>query len=600
MTTATLPSRNELAQEYTWNLESIYDDNSRWEKDFELVGERLPGIEAYRGRLSESPKLLLGALKMQDELGIKIEQLYVYSSMRKDEDTTNTLYQGLTNRAMSLYAQVAGAVSFITPEIIALPDEQLQSFLAEEPGLELYRHMIEQILREKAHVRSAEVEEILAQSLEIAMSPEVIYSTFSDADLRFPTLKDEEGQEIELTKGRFVPLLESPDRRVRQDAFEALYDTFGKYSNTLAATYSASVKKDIFNARAHRYNSAREAALNPQNIPLEVYDNLVSTVNANLGLLHRYVALRQKLLGLPDLQMYDLYTPLIPEAKKKVPYPEAVETVLKALSVLGEDYVSEVAQGVRSRWIDVYENVGKTSGAYSSGSYTTQPFILLNYQDTLEDMYTLAHELGHSLHTLYTNRTQPYAYAGYSIFVAEVASITNEALLTAYLLKGTTDKEVRKYLVNRELEQYRGTLFRQTMFAEFERETHARAEAGQALTPDLLNELYFDLNRRYYGPQMNYDERIRLEWMRIPHFYSAFYVYQYATGISAAASLSRQMLSEGAPAVERYRGFLTTGSSDYPTNLLIGAGVDMTSPKPVQQALDNFAALLNEMEELTA
>ncbi len=600
MATATLPRRGEIALEYTWNLESMYSDNSLWEKDFELVGERLPGLEAYKDHLSDSPRTLLGALKMQDELSLKLEQLIVYANMRKDEDNTNPEYQALTDRAISLWSQLSMVASYITPEILAMPDEKLNEFLENEPGLQLYRQYIDQLRRVRGHVRSAEIEEVLAQTLELSQGPSNIYGMLSNADLKFPTITDEEGDEVELTKGRYIEFLESPDRRVRKDAFEAFYDTFGKYSNTIGATYAASVKKDIFYAHAHNYKSSLEAAMSPENIPQEVYSTLVETVNRNLPVLHRYIRLRKKLLGLNDLQMYDLYTPLIPNAKKKIPYQESVETVLKALQILGDDYVAEVDKGIKSRWIDVYENVGKTSGAYSSGSYTSQPFILLNYQDNLDNMFTLAHELGHSLHSLYTNRTQPFVYANYSIFVAEVASTTNEALLTHYLLGRTTDKEIRTYLINNELEKFRGTLFRQTMFAEFELEAHNRAEAGQALTPDLLNDLFFELNSRYYGPEVLYDPRIATEWMRIPHFYNAFYVYQYATGISAATALSRQIIREGESARQRYRHFLTTGASDYPTNLLSGAGVDMTTPQPVQQAIDYFSELLDEMEQLTA
>ncbi len=600
MATATLPKRADLAQEYTWNLESMYPDNGQWEKDFELIGERLPGIEAYKDHLADSPKSLLGALKMQDELGIKLDKLINYALMRKDEDNTNPTYQALEDRSMGLWSQLASATAFLTPEILAMPDEKLAQFLQDEPDLQLYKQYFDQLRRERAHVRSAEVEGILAQSLEIGQSPSTIYGMITNADMKFPTVIDADGDEVELTQGRFIDLLESPDRRVRKDTFEAFYDTFARNTNTIGATYAASVKKDIFYARTHNYKSSLEAALSPENIPLEVYQTLVETVNRNLPVLHRYIKLRKKLLGLDDLQMYDLYTPLIPQAKKKIPYQESVETVLQALRILGEDYVAEVEKGINSRWIDVYENVGKTSGAYSSGSYTSQPFILMNYQDNLNNMFTLAHELGHSLHSLYTNRTQPFVYANYSLFVAEVASTTNEALLTHYLLERTTDKEVRTFLINSELEKFRGTLFRQTMFAEFELEAHNRAEAGQALTPDLLNDLYFELNQRYYGPEMLYDRRIAGEWMRIPHFYRAFYVYQYSTGVSAATALSRQIIQEGAPAVKRYRHFLTTGGSDYPANLLAGAGVDMTTPQPVQQAIDNFAELLDEMERLTA
>lgn len=600
MAVMNLPRRSELAKEYTWNLESIYSDDLKWEKDFELIGEALPAIEAYRGRLAESAQMLLGAFKKLDELEIRAEQLSVYASMRKDEDNTNSTYQAFEDRAQSMITQFSSATSFIVPEITAMPAGKLADFIQAEPGLEIYRHFFDQIAREKLHIRSAEVEEALALAGDLADGPSTIYRMLTVADLKFPVVSTGEGDEVELTHGRFVDMLTNPNREVRREVYEKYYTTFAKYANTIGSTFAASIKKDIFYARTHNYKSALEAALSPHNIPLEVYNNLVDTVNANVGLLHRYISLRKKLLGIDQLKMYDIYTPLIPDAKRKITYPEATETVKRALSILGEDYVQEVDRGIKSRWIDVYENAGKTGGAYSSGSYTTQPFILLNYQDNLDNMFTLAHELGHSLHSLYTNRTQPHIYANYSIFVAEVASTTNEALLTDYLLKQTDDKAVRTYLVNSELDKFRSTLFRQTMFAEFERETHARAEAGEALTPDLLNTIYADLHRRYYGPDIETDELISREWMRIPHFYSAFYVYQYSTGISAAAALSRQMLDEGAPAIARYRQFLTTGSSDYPTNLLTKAGVDMTSPRPVQLALDYFGKLLDQMEELTA
>lgn len=598
MPTAALPKRNEIAEEFTWNLETMYPDNTRWEKDFEWIGERLPGIEAYKGRLGESAKLLYGALKMGDEIGTKLESVYVYASMRQDEDNANSFYQSYTDRAQGLYAQVSGVASFIKPEIISLSDETLANFFKEEPNLELYRHYIETLRREKDHVRSAEIEELLAQTIEMAGGPDNIYSMLTNADMKFPTIKDEDGEDIELTKGRFIELLESKDRGVRQAAYEAFYKTLGSYSNTLAAAYIAAIKGDVFYARARKYPSALESALQPEDIPSVVYDNLVDTVNQNLPLLHRYMALRKKVLGVDELRPYDLYTPLIPEAKKRISYQEACETVQKALAPLGEDYVREVEKGIRSRWIDVYENVGKTSGAYSSGSYTSQPYILLNYQDNLDNMFTLAHELGHSLHSLYTNRTQPYVYAGYSIFVAEVASITNEALLTHYLLQQPMDNETLTYLINNELEKFRTTLFRQTLFAEFERETHKRVEAGEGLTAEAMNEIYLELHKRYYGEEVAHDDFIKLEWMRIPHFYRAFYVYQYATGISAATALSQQMVKEGAPAVARYRRFLTTGSSNFPVNLLKEAGVDMTSTQPVQQALDNFAELLTKLEKL--
>jgi oligoendopeptidase F len=600
MPVATLPKRSEIPVEHTWNLESMYSDNSLWEKDYEWVGEHLPGLEAYKGRLAESAKMLHGVLKMQDNVGMKLENVVVYAYMRQDEDTTNSFYQAYQDKGFSLYARFNSTVSFVKPEIIALPEEKLHQFYQDEPGLEVYRHYIQELRREREHVRSAEIEELLAASGEMAQGPDSIYSMLTNADMKFGTVTDENGDEIELTKGRFVELLESPDRNVRKAAFETFYDKLGSFSNTIAASYASAVKGNVFYARARKYNSALEASLSPNNIPVEVYDNLVTTVNANLDKMHRYMALRKKLLGVNDLQMYDIYTPLIPSAKRKIGYQEACETVLKAFAPLGDDYVAEVEKGIKSRWIDVHENVGKTSGAYSSGSYQSQPFILMNYQDNLDNMYTLAHELGHSLHTLYSNRNQPFVYAGYTLFVAEVASTTNEGLLTHYLLQQPMDKETRLYLINNELEKYRGTLFRQTLFAEFERETHARVESGEALTAEWMDELYLNLNKRYYGDVMNYDARISKEWMRIPHFYRAFYVYQYSTGISAATALANAMIKEGAPAVARYREFLRSGSSNYSIDLLAKAGVDMLSPQPVQQAIDIFDYYLTEMERLTA
>lgn len=597
-----LLKRHEVQREHTWDLESIYPNNEAWEQDFAKLSSMLPTLTSYQGRLGESAATLLEALRVRDDIYMLTGQVFAYARMHKDEDNTNSTYQALTDRAMSLYSRVQASASFMTPEILAIPTERMESFLQESRELQLYRHQLEDLLREKAHVRSAEVEELLAQSGEVGAAASNIFGMLDNADMKFPKIKDEEGNEVELTKGRFIRFLESPNPSVREGAFRALYSTYAKFRNTLGATYASSVKKDIFFARARKYPSARAAALSGSNIPESVYDSLVETVNRNLPSLHRYVRLRKKLLGLDQLHMWDLYTPMVAEVDKKIPYAEAVETLMKSLEPLGGEYLTVARDGLTtSRWVDIYENEGKSSGAYSGGSYTTHPFILMNYQDTLDSMFTLTHELGHSMHSHLTRRNQPFVYGSYTIFVAEVASTFNEALLTDYLLKNTDDKKLRMYVINHYLEQFRTTLYRQTMFAEFEHLAHQKAEANQALTPDALSEMYYALNEKYYGTEgMVVDKEIALEWARIPHFYRAFYVYQYATGLSAAVALSQQVLAEGKPAVDRYLGFLKSGGSDYSINLLQKAGVDMTSPEPVQKALDVFASLLDQMEELAA
>ncbi|HLY29864.1 MAG TPA: oligoendopeptidase F, partial [Ktedonobacterales bacterium] len=489
--------------------------------------------------------------------------------------------------------------AYMTPEILSLPQEKIDAFLAEEPGLAVYRHALDEINRQRPHVLSAEMEGLLAQAAEMGASPERIFEMLNSADMKLPVVHDEHGAEVQLTQGNYgTRFLENQNRDVRREAFQAMLGTYQKYRNTFGATLAAQVKRDIFFARARHYDSSLQAALDPSNIPVSVYDNLIATVDANLPLLHRYLTIRKRALGVDDLHMYDLYVPLAREVEYKVAYTEAQVQVARALEALGEDYVTPLREGFRSRWIDVLENEGKRSGAFSWGSYGTQPFVLLNYQESMDSMFTLAHEMGHSMHSYFTWRTQPYPYSSYTLFVAEVASTLNEALLTDYLLKTTDDKALRLYIVNHALETYRGTLYRQTLFAEFEREAHARAEAGEALTPELMSEIFRKLNDKYYGPVVTVDDLIEIEWARIPHFYSSFYVYQYATGISASAALARQIISEGAPAVARYKRFLSSGSSDYSINLLRDAGVDLSTPQPIQAALDTFGRYLDELETL--
>ncbi len=598
MSTATLPARSEIATEFIWDLESIYDSVDAWEADFSALSSRLPELAGFEGRLISSAQTLLAGLRLRDELEVALGKLYSYAHMKRDEDATQPGPQALHERVSSLASRFSAAAAFFTPEIVALDHETVERFFGEEPDLAVYRFLLDNALRLKPHVRSTEVEGLLAQSREMARGASTIYDMLQDADMKFPRIRDESGEEIELTHGRYIPLQQSADRRVRRESFEALYTTYAAFRNTIAASYATSVKKDVFFARAHNHESSQRAALFDDNVPPEVYANLVATVESRLDLMQRYLALRKRIMGLDELHLYDVYAHLIPEAKRVIPYQQATEQVLGAVAALGSDYREAVARGLASRWVDVYETPGKASGAYSGGSYGTHPFVLMNYQDNLDGVYTLAHELGHSMHSFYSRATQPLVYADYSLFVAEVASITNEALLTDYLLRQDIDPDTRKALINNELEKYRGTLFRQTMFAHFEQETHRMAEAGEALTSEALNALHESLVERYFAPECVIDGLIAFEWSRIPHFYRAFYVYQYATGISAATALSRAILSEGQSAVERYRRFLSAGGSGYPIDLLREAGVDMTSPAPVSAALDHFSGLLRQLEEL--
>jgi oligoendopeptidase F len=594
-----LPERHEIATEMTWKLEDIFATDEVWEQEFKAVKEFIPQVIVYKGKLGESAQSLLKAFETQNELMNRLSILYTYAHMRYDQDTTNSFYQALDARIKSLYAEAASAMSYITPELLSIEEEKIQGFLEENEDLRLYKHALEEINLQRPHVLSADQEALLAQASEALGSSSNTFGMLNNADLVFPSIKDENGEEVEVTHGRYSKFLESSDARVRHDAFKAVYDTYGKFKNTFASTLSGNVKKDNFYARVRNYENARHAALSDNNIPETVYDQLVSTVHDHLHLLHRYVALRKRALGLEEIHMYDLYTPLVQDEKMPVTYEEAQELLVKSLDVLGEEYVGILKEAYENRWVDVHENKGKRSGAYSSGTYGTNPYILMNWQDNVNNLFTLAHEFGHSVHSYYTRKNQPYVYGNYSIFVAEVASTCNEALLNDYLLKVTEDKKKRLYLINNYLESFRGTVFRQTMFAEFEHLIHKKAQEGEALTPDLLTTLYYDLNKKYFGEEIVIDEEIGLEWARIPHFYYNYYVYQYATGFSAAQALSKQILEEGQPAVERYiNNFLKAGSSDYPIEVLKKAGVDMASPEPIKEALTVFEAMLDEMEAL--
>ncbi|MCA0969580.1 oligoendopeptidase F [Halobacillus litoralis] len=597
-TSKELPKREEVPVEKTWDLEAIFKTDEEWYKALEEAKGMLPDIEAYQGKVGESAEQLYNLFVRQDEISNKIGLLYTYAHMRKDQDTTNAYYQEMNAKAESVLTKIASGMSFIVPEILSLPEGKVQEFLNTYEPLQHYKHTLDEITRQRAHVLSEKEEKLLAGFSEIGSNPSQTFGALNNADLTFPSIKNEDGEEVDLTHGRYVGFLKSDDRDVRKNAFDAMYDTFGSFKNTFASTLSGHVKKNNFNAQVRNYDRARQAKLDNNNIPESVYDNLIEAVNERLPLLHRYAELRKEVLGLDEVHMYDLYTPLVKDAEMEVPYEEAKDLVLKGLEPLGEEYVGIVNKGFEDRWIDVEENKGKRSGAYSSGHYGTNPYILMNWQDNVNNLFTLAHELGHSLHSYYTHENQPYRYGNYSIFVAEVASTCNEALLNDHMLKQTNSEKEKMYLLNNFLEGFRGTVFRQTMFAEFEHQIHIQAQEGEALTAEKLTEIYYDLNKKYFGDNIKVDEKIGLEWARIPHFYMGYYVYQYATGYAAATTLADQILSEGEPAVERYKSFLKAGSSDYPIEVLKQAGVDMTSKQPILAALDVFEEKLNEFEQL--
>ncbi|MGZ3609371.1 MAG: oligoendopeptidase F [Ktedonobacteraceae bacterium] len=594
----TMMKRSDIGKEFTWDLESIYPTDDSWEDSFKKIEQGLPELEALKGTLAQNGSTLLKVLQARDELYEELETLLVYASMRKDEDTTNSVYLGMFDRAMQLYVRASTVISYIEPEILALPQMTLDTYVQGTAGLGLYRQQLDDINRNRPHVRSAEVEAVLAAAGEISEVPDSIFSMIDNADLKLPYIHNEQGEEVPLTKGNYLVYIRSTDRNVRKEAFEGMHGTFLKQRNTIAATLGGQVKGSLFFTRQRGFGSSRERALSRYNIPVSVYENLVETVSEHSHLLNRYMKLRKRLLQLDDLHMYDLYVPIVKETADEISYQEACETVASALAPLGQNYTSILRQAFKDRWIDVYETPGKRGGAYSGGGYKTHPFILLNFQNKLDSMYTLAHELGHSMHSYFTRSHQPFQYGDYTIFVAEVASTLNEGLLTEYLLRNTDEPEVRLSILNHSLEGLRGTLFRQTMFAEYEQQIHSQAEQGQPLTADSLSAMYRALNEKYYGGEAVIDELIDIEWARIPHFYYNFYVYQYATGISAASALVQQILQEGQPAVQRYLTFLSSGSSDYSIELLKKAGVDMTSPEPVRQALQLFDSHLTQMEKL--
>ena len=598
MSTKAIPKRSEVPVEDTWDLSDIFPTEEAWQAEFEAMKELPAKAAAFRGTLGRSAKDLLAWFRLQDDISVRLTKLHGYANCHSDEDTADSHYVDMKSQAMSVIVAISAAAAFATPEIMAIPADTLDAFLKDEPKLEEYRRSLYLIRRRAEHILSPECEALLAAAGEMSDAPDNIGSTLRNADMRFPAVKDACGTERALTNGTLTTLLEDPDPEFRKRVFETYYDRLGEYRNTIAATLDGQFKQLRFFADARRYGSTLEAALFGNEIPTEVYLNLIEAVHQNLPAMYRYVALRRKLLKLPELHMYDVYTPIVADAAAAIPFAEAKATVLEALAVLGEDYVSLLKEGFDHRWIDVYENVGKRSGAYSSGNAWPHPYVLLNHKDNLDSMFTLAHEMGHALHSYHSCAAQPVSTSDYVIFVAEVASTVNEVLLMRRLLEKTAEKKARAYLINHFLDQFKGTVYRQTMFAEFELFMGKTAEEGRALTADLLSDKYLELNKLYFGPDMISDPGIALEWARIPHFFYNYYVFQYATGFSAAVAIAERILAEGAPAVADYKRFLSGGSSTDHISLLKIAGVDMSTPAPVDAALKLFDELVTEMENL--
>ena len=590
-------NRQDIPQKDKWAIEDLYPSDADWEKELETLDADAEKLASYNGQLGRSGQMLYEYLFAMEQLNVKADRLGNYCMRRADEDTRDSACQAMTGQFVSKVVAIGAACSFDTPQIMALPEQTLEGFYQDCPELERYRRYLTDLRRRKEHTLSEQEEKLLAAAGEMAQAPDAIYGAFADADLKFPDAVDAQGQPHPLTQGTFVLLEESPDRQLRRSAYENMYDTLAGYANTTAAVLNAQNKQLKFFSDARRYGSALEASLDANNVPTAVYDNLIETVHRNLEKMHRYVRLRKKLLGVDSLHFYDIYTPLVQEADRAIPYAQAKQTVYDALAPLGEQYRAILKEGFENRWIDVYQNTGKRSGAYSAGA-AVHPYVLLNYTGTLDSQFTLAHEMGHALHSYLSNKHQNPVDADYVIFVAEVASTCNEALLMEHLLGKTQDRKERAYLINHFLEQFKGTLYRQTMFAEFERNIGRMTAQGQTLTAEVLCGEYRRLNELYFGPDMVVDDRIAMEWARIPHFYYDYYVFQYATGYCAAIALSRRILSEGAPAVQDYLGFLSGGCSRSPLELLKRAGVDMTTAQPVEQALELFGQLLDEMEAL--
>ena len=591
----TITSRNEIDPKYKWDLASMYADSAAWEADLAAVKALAEEMTGYAGRLGESGAVLLESLSKKDGMNRLLEKVFVYARMKRDEDNANEEAQAMTDKVMAAAAALGAKLAFFTPELIGLGEETIRRFLEEEPGLGVYRFYLECVLREKEHVLSDSEEALLARLSEVLGGADDIFTMLNNADMDFGEIEGEDGEPAKLTHGSYITFLQSHDRKVRQAAFEKLYAKYKSQINTIGATYATSVKTDVIGAEIRHYPSARGAACFADNVSEDVYDNLIKVINENLPALHKYLEIRKRALGVEDLRMWDMYAPLVKIPQRTIPYEEAQAMVMEALQPMGEQYLADLKHGFADGWVDVYETPGKTSGAYSFGSYDSKPFVLLNYTETLQDVFTVIHEMGHSMNSYYTRKTQPFVYGGHSIFTAEVASTVNENLLIKHLLATEEDPEMRKYLINFQLEGFRTTVFRQTMFAEFEHIVHKHVEDGGSLTPSWLCAEYDKLNSKYFGPSLVHDDCIQYEWARIPHFYSAFYVYKYATGYSAAAAISDLILQNGP---DDYLKFLACGENDYPVELLKIAGVDMSQPAPIESAMRTFSALVDELDAL--
>ena len=592
-----LRRRDEIPESDKWRIDKIYETPAKWNEELNKLKEEAPKLKDFEGKLGNKEDLK-AFLLLNEKLSRKLGKLYVYAHMRSHEDTSNPEMQSLVNKIDPYSAEFSSYTAYFVPEILSLKEGTIENFINEDKDLKQYKIYFEMILNEKPHILSKEVESVLASVSDCLGAPESIYSMLTNSDMTFGEIVDENGTKVELTEGNYSSFIKSKDRKVREAAFKLLFGTYKKYENTLATSLTSSIKNFVFESKTRKYNSSLEASLKPNNIPVEVYYNALKTVDENMDALHRYVRIKKKLLNLDEIHMYDLYVPVIESKKEHLEYKDAISLVEEGLKPLGKEYLDIFNEGINEGWIDVYENKGKRSGAYSWGSYDTMPYVLLNYNYELNDASTLAHEMGHSIHSYYTRKTQPYIYGDYSLFCAEVASTTNEILLIHHLIEKETDKNKKLYLINQELEQIRTTVFRQLMFAEFELKTHEAIENGESLTSEVLCKMWKDINIKYFGKDMNVDEEISIEWARIPHFYSDFYVYQYATGYAAASSFANSILSKGEEAVEKYKGFLKAGGSMYPIDTLKMAGVDMTTSKPLKDTLDRFNELLDMLEEI--
>jgi len=591
--------RSEIAKEYLWATETIYPTKADWEKELAVVEALVEETAQFKGTLARGPEELYRALAFRDELEPRLERVGVYASLLSDQDTRVGETQAMEARTRTLFVKYGTRTSWFDPELTAIPYETIQEWVQKHDGLALYRHYFDNLYRQKKHILSPREEELIALGGEVRSTPYNAYNLLTNADIKFPRIRDEKGVEVELDDSAYYLYMRNPDRRVRRDAYEAIVGTYGNYRNTAAALLNGAVQSHIFNMKARGYESCLAAALDGGNIPTGVYQNLIDTINKNLPLLHRYQAIRKQALRLPDgVRAWDLFAPFVTDAKYEVSYEEAVREIQEALQPMGEEYLTAMKKGFESRWVDVFPTKGKRSGAYSSGTYLTQPYILLNFHGGYEDMSTLAHEMGHSMHSHFSRSTQPYVYSNYDIFCAEVASTCNEILLQTYVLERTTDPKVKLYLLVEFLEGIRGTVFRQTKFSEFEQRIHEMAERGQPLTAEILCQEYGDIMKKYYGPDYVHEDVASNMWVRIPHFYYNFYVYKYATSYCAASNIARRILAREPGAVEAYLRFLKSGSSKYPVDLLKDAGVDMTSPQVIEDGMKVFSKLLDETEEL--